>query len=119
MNNITLQGTLFADLKIQQVGQKKVAKGTLSVAKNLFGDKKKEAKEKGYSLADYPQFEIWGSEKYINMINDNVKKDDKVTIKGSIQTGSYENKDKEKVYTTVINVSEIYYDFKEKEDEVI
>lgn len=119
MNNITLQGKLVADFKIQQVGDKKVAKATLSVPKNLFGERKKEAKEKGYALSDFPQIEIWGSEKYIDMINSNVKKDDKVTVKGSFQTGTYKNKEGATVYTNVVNVSEIYYDFKEKEEEVI
>lgn len=115
MNSIILTGKLKDDFKVQSVGDKKVAKGTLIVDKNMSKDKREEAKSKGYSTADFPQIEVWGSEAKINLLTQNVTKGDKLTVDGSFQTGSYEKEGK-KTYTTVINVSDFEIEFKKKEN---
>lgn len=115
MNNITLHGKLMDDFKVQTVGQSSVAKATLIVDRGLYGDKKKEAQEKGYPTADFPKLELWGSEARINLLTNNVKKGDKLLVKGFIQTGSYE-KDGKKIYTTVINVQDFDFEFKQEEE---
>jgi hypothetical protein len=42
MNNVILSGKMVGDFKIQTVGDKMVAKGTLAVEKKISKDKKEE-----------------------------------------------------------------------------
>ena len=115
MNNVIISGKLKDDFKVNAVGDKKVAKATLIVDRGMSKDKKDEAKAKGQSTADFPQIEIWGSEAKINFLTTNAKKGDKILVKGSMHTDSYNNKEGKKVYTTSINVSEFEVEFKKVE----
>jgi single-strand DNA-binding protein len=116
MNSQILIGKTKDDFKINKVGDNNnVAKVVMIVPRRMSKEKKVEAESKGYPTADFPQIEIWGSDKKINMLNENVKKGDEIRVEGFIKTGSYNNKSGEKVYTTTINVNEFKFDFKSKE----
>lgn len=57
--------------------------------------------------ADFPRFIAW--EKKAEIIEKWCHKGTKLTIEGHIQTGSYENKEGKKVYTTDIIVDQIEF----------
>lgn len=113
MNHVILTGKVKDDFKVNSVGDKKVAKATLIVDRKLSKQKKEELKSKNQQTADFLPIEVWGSEVRINMLTDNVKKGDKITIEGAIITGSYE-KDGKKNYTTSVQVSDFEFEFKQK-----
>ena len=48
--------------------------------------------------ADFPRFIAW--ERHAELIEKSVHKGDRLLVEGHVQTGSYENKDGNKVYTT-------------------
>lgn len=116
MNSQLLYGKLNKDFEVRKVGSENVAKGTLYVPRSLSRAKKEEAKQKGYQTADYPQIEIWGSDAKMKYLTENVKKDDMILVEGLFKTGSYENKDKKKVYTAVVYVNDFEFEYKEKEN---
>ena len=115
MNSFTLNGKIKDDFKISKVGDSNVAKATMIIDRKMSKEKKEDAKSKGYPTADFPRIEIWGSDAKIALLNDNVKKGDKILVKGYYKTGSYTKGDK-KVYTTIINVTDFDIDFKPKTD---
>jgi len=120
MNNATFSGKMTRDFSVVKAGEKWVAKGTMTVSRGLFGDKLEEAKAKGFATADFPQIEIWGSEKGVKRISDSVKKGDAILVKGSISSGKY-TKDEKTIYTEVIVVSpqDVEFTYKEKVEEEI
>lgn len=94
MNNVVLIGRLTQDPKIY-FGKEKVAKYSLAVPR----DYKKSAGEKEVDFIDCVVFG-----KSVEYVEKYLKKGDKIAVKGSIRTGSYDNKNGEKVYTTTIEV---------------
>lgn len=106
INNVTLVGRLTRDpeIKYTQSG-KAVAKFSLAV-----GRMKKEE-------TDFINCIAW--EKTAEVIGEYCRKGSKVGIVGKIQTGSYENEEKKKIYTFDVLIREIQFlDTKEKTGEV-
>ena len=105
MNKVSLLGRLTKNPEIrykQGENQKHVARFTLAVDRGLG----KNAKE-GQQTTDFIPCEAWANhcifaEKYL-------KKGSLIIVHGRIQTGSYTNKDGNKVFTTSVNV--LGYDF--------
>ena len=96
MNNVQLMGRLTADPKVTQTGnQMTIARYTLAVDRP-----KKSGEEKVTDFINCVAFGKNGefAEKYL-------KKGTLIIVQGSIQTGSYTNKDGNKVYTTDVAVS--------------
>lgn len=94
MNKWCGLGRLTRDPEIKGDGEKKVARYTLAVDRRFSKEKE----------ADFIPCVCFGksaefAEKYL-------KKGTKMAVTGRIQTGSYENKDGQKVYTTDIIVEE-------------
>lgn len=89
MNKVTLIGRVTKDIELK-VGKIEVAKFTLAVNRM----KKDEA--------DFINCIAFG--KQAQTISEYVKKGDQFAISGRIQTGSYENKEGNKVYTTDVIV---------------
>ena len=90
MNLVCLMGRLTRDPEVKQ-GENMVAKYAIAVDRKY---------SKGEEKADFINIVVFGkgaefAEKYL-------KKGTKVVITGRIQTGSYTNKDGQKVYTTDI-----------------
>ena len=101
MNNVTLIGNLGKDndLKFSQSGNA-VVNQSLAV-KRSFKDK-----QSGEYITDWINLVLFGktAENFANF----TKKGSKVGIEGRIQTGSYDNKQGTKVYTTDVIVNSFH-----------
>lgn len=96
MNKVILMGRLTKDAEFKESGESKFAKYTLAVDRRFSKD--------GEQSADFINIVVFGkgaefAEKYL-------KKGMKVVVTGRIQTGSYTNKEGQKVYTTDVVVEE-------------
>ena len=96
MNKVLLLGRLCKDTEVKGDGDKKVARYTLAVDRKYSKGEEKQA--------DFINCVCFGksaefAEKYL-------KKGTKISLCGRIQTGSYTNKDGQKVYTTDVIVEE-------------
>lgn len=105
MNQVILIGRLTRDVDTRTAGETKVARYTLAVDRRF--------KRDGEQTADFIPCVVFGkgaefAEKYL-------KKGMKVAVTGRIQTGSYTNKDGNKVYTTEVIVES--QEFVEKKSE--
>lgn len=101
MNKVILIGRLTKDpdLRYTQSGMA-VCQFTLAVNKNLSKDKKEEMEAQNKPTADFPRIIVWGkmgenSSRYL-------KKGSQCAVEGAIQTGSYEDNNGNRVYTTDI-----------------
>ena len=97
MNNVVLIGRLTKDPEVRRVDEK-MAIATFSLAID------RPVKKDGEKKTDFPRVTVFGRqaescEKYL-------AKGMLVGIQGSIQTGSYTNKDGQRVYTTDVVVEE-------------
>lgn len=108
MNNVTLLGRLTKDpdLRYTQSGTA-TCRFTLAVDRGLSRDKKEEAQANGQATADFIPCQAWG--KTAELIANYVGKGRQVGLEGSIRTGSYTNKDGQRVYTTDVNVYKIHF----------
>lgn len=101
MNKVLLIGRLTKDpeLRYTQSGMA-VCQFTLAVNKNLSKDKKEEMEAQNKATADFPRIVVWG--KMGENASRYLKKGSQCAIDGSIQTGSYEDNNGNRVYTTDI-----------------
>lgn len=105
MNKVSLLGRLTKDPEVRQTqgeNPKTVARFTLAVDRGL-GNNAKE----GQQTADFIPCVAWGSQG--TFAENYLKKGSLIIVHGRIETGSYTNRDGNKVYTTDVNVSG--YDF--------
>jgi len=90
MNCVVLIGNLSSDVDYHQGGKNNVSKFNIAV--------EREFKQDGGPTADFPRVVVFGIQA------DNCKKyltkGKKVAVRGRLQTGSYENKEGQRVYTT-------------------
>lgn len=96
MNKVILIGRLTRDPEVRHSGDTAVARYSLAVDRRF--------KRDGEASADFINCVVFGkgaefTEKYL-------KQGSKVAVVGRIQTGSYTNRDGQKVYTTDIVVEE-------------
>lgn len=107
MNNVCLMGNLTKDPVVKEYGTKKAeglcARITLAVRRNA-------------EDTDFINCVAFG--KTAEMIDSYVAKGDKIAIEGRIQTGSYEDKDGNKRYTTDIVISRVHFAGSKKNDDV-
>lgn len=100
MNNVVLIGRLTRDPELRYTtSQMAVATFTLAIDRPTKADKEKET--------DFPRIKAFGKtaencEKYL-------AKGRMVAIQGSIQTGSYEDKDGKRVYTTDVIANRVEF----------
>ena len=98
MNNVTLIGRLVRDPEVKSTsGDSIVAHFTLAVDRPM-------AKEK---TADFIRIVCFG--KTAELVERYLSKGRQVGVEGRIQTGSYEDKDGRKVYTTDVVASRIEF----------
>lgn len=107
MNCVILMGRLVRDPEIRHNGEKSIAKITLAVDRKFKTD--------NGQTADFIPCTAFGNtavfiEKY-------VKKGTKVVIQGRWQTGSYDNKEGQKVYTNDCIVESIEFAESKKSEE--
>ena len=96
MNKVILIGRLTREPEVKYSGETAVARYTLAVDRKW--------KKDGEATADFINCTAFGksaefAEKYLS-------KGTKIAVTGRIQTGSYTNKDGQKVYTTEVVVEE-------------
>lgn len=101
MNKVVLIGRLTKDpdLRYTQSGMA-VCQFTLAVNKNLSKDKKEEMEAQNKPTADFPRIVVWG--KMGENASRYLKKGSQCAVDGSIQTGSYEDNNGNRIYTTNI-----------------
>lgn len=108
MNKVVLIGRLTKDpdLRYTQSGMA-VCQFTLAVNKNLSKDKKEELEAQNKPTADFPRIIIWG--KMGENASRYLKKGSQCAVEGAIQTGSYEDNNGNRVYTTDIVAQHIEF----------
>ena len=106
MNNVCLMGNLTKDPIVNEYGKGKdaglCARITLAVRRNA-------------DDTDFISCVAFG--KTAEMIDSYVAKGDKIAIEGRIQTGSYEDKDGNKRYTTDVVISRVHFAGSKKKDD--
>lgn len=107
MNCVILMGRLVRDPEIRHNGEKSIAKITLAVDRRFKTD--------NGQTADFIPCTVFG--KTADFIEKYVKKGTKVVIQGRWQTGLYDNKEGQKVYTNDCIVESIEFaESKKSED---
>ena len=111
MNNVSLMGRLTRDIDLKYVGSKNTAIGRFSVAvdRKLSKEKRQEAENNNQPTADFINCIAFG--KTAEVIGQYFGKGNKIAITGHIQTGSYENQQGQRIYTTDVVVDS--FDFVE------
>lgn len=109
MNVVMLVGRLTADpeLRFLPGNGTAVTRFSLAVDKDLSRDKKQEFEQQGKPTADFPRVVVWGrqAENCANYL----AKGRLVAIQGRIQTGSYNNSQGQKVYTTEVFADKVQF----------
>lgn len=106
MNKVNLIGRLTKDAELQQAGENNYARFTLAVNRKF-----KNANDE-YE-ADFINCVAWN--KTAELICEYFKKGSEIGVSGRIQTGSYDDKDGNKRYTTDVVVEEITFIGSKKE----
>lgn len=110
MNNVVLMGRLTKDpdIRVATTGgeELKVARFTLAVDRRF--------KKDGEQAADFISCVSFG--KTAEFIGKYGKKGTKFIVEGRIQTGSYTNKDNQKIYTTDVVVESVEFAESKKEE---
>ena len=108
MNNVTLMGRLTRDVELRYT-QSQVAIGRFTVAINrrLTKEKRQQAEANNQPTADFISCVAFG--KQAETIAQYVSKGMRVSLSGRLQTGSYQNKQGQTVYTTDVVVEQ--FDF--------
>lgn len=89
MNNVVLIGRTTKEVEVRYIPESQNAVARFSIAVDRFGKEK---------TADFINIVCFG--KTAELCEKYLQKGKKVAIQGRIQTGSYENKEGKKVYTT-------------------
>ena len=97
MNSVVLVGRLTRDVDLRYTNNG-IAVGRFSLAVDRFG------KDKGTDFINCVAFD-----KRAEVLQKYTHKGSKISLIGRIQTGSYTNKDGQKVYTTDVIVNEIEF----------
>ena len=115
MNNVSLMGRLVRDIEIKTTATGAlIGNFTLAVDKGLSKDKKQELEAMGKPTADFIRCLAFG--KTAEILGQYVGKGNRLAIEGRIQTGSYENQQGQRVYTTDIIVDRFsFIDFQDSD----
>lgn len=101
MNKVIAIGRLVRDPELRYTpANKAVCTFTLAIDRQMSRDKKEQAEANGWSTADFPRVNVWGQT--AEHCNKYLSKGSQCAVVGSIQTGSYKDKDGKTVYTTEI-----------------
>lgn len=102
MNHINLIGNLTADPTLT------VTQSNLSIVSfNIGVQRPFKDKQSGEYQSDFPRCKAFG--KTAEIINEHFQKGSKIGLTGSIQTGSYEDKDGKRIYTTDVMVNQVTF----------
>ena len=111
MNNVSLMGRLTRDPEVRYSANTQLANARFSVAvdRKLSKEKRQEAENNNQPTADFINCVAFG--KTAEIIGQYFHKGNRIAVIGHIQTGSYENQQGQKIYTTDVIVDQ--FDFVE------
>ena len=111
MNNVSLMGRLTRDPEVRYSANTQLANARFSVAvdRRLSKEKRMEAENNNQPTADFINCVAFG--RTAEVIGQYFHKGNRIAITGHIQTGSYENQQGQRVYTTDVVVDS--FDFVE------
>ena len=118
MNNIILIGRLTRDPELRYIPNSgnAVSEFSLAVDKGLSKDKKQEMESQGKPTADFIQIVVWG--KQAENCANYLAKGRLVAVNGRIETGSYDDKDGKKIYTTKVVANNVeFLEFGDKKEQ--
>lgn len=109
MNTVALVGRLTRDPELRTLENlgSSVVRFTLAVDKGLSKQKRTEMEQAGKPTADFINCVAWGAR--ADTIAQYVRKGQQLAVSGRIETGSYENDEGQRVYTTDVNVSDFTF----------
>lgn len=103
MNKVILIGRLTRDIDLKYTNsQMAIGRFTLAINRKMTREKRKEAERNNLPTADFIGCIAFG--KSAETLSNYVGKGNQLGIEGHIQTGSYENKEGQRVYTTDVIV---------------
>ena len=108
MNKFIGIGRLVRDPELRYTqSNQPICTFTLAIDKPMSRDKREEAEANNRPTADFPRVNVWG--KMAENCNRYLQKGSQCAVEGSIQTGSYEDKDGKTVYTTDILANSVEF----------
>ena len=108
MNNVSLLGRLTKDPELRYTqGGKASCRFTLAVDRGLSREKRQELEANNQPTADFIFVTAWG--KTAELVANYLSKGRQVAIEGSIRTGSYENQEGQRVYTTEVWANRVHF----------
>ena len=108
MNNVVLMGRLTKDVEIRyNQSQMAIGRFTVAVNRRLTKEKRQEAEANNQATADFINCVAFG--RTAEVIGQYFHKGNKIAITGHIQTGSYENQQGQRIYTTDVIVDQFYF----------
>ena len=107
MNNISLMGRLTRDPEVRYSANTQLANARFSVAvdRRLSKEKRMEAENNNQPTADFINCVAFG--RTPEVIGQYFHKGTKIAITGHIQTGSYENQQGQRIYTTDVIIDQL------------
>lgn len=108
MNNVVLIGRLTADPELRYIPSgTAVSRFTLAVDRQLSREKKAEMEASNQPTADFIRITVWG--RTAESVANYLVKGRLVAVQGRIQTGSYDDKDGKRVYTTEVVANNVEF----------
>ena len=99
LNKFIAIGRLVGDPELRYTqANKPICTFTLAIDRKMSRDKKQEAEANGWATADFPRVNVRGA--MAENCNKYLSKGSQCAVVGSLQTGSYQDKDGKTVYTT-------------------
>ena len=99
MNKVITLGRLTRDIEMRQAGELHVGNFTLAVDRKF--------KKEGQPTVDFLRYVVFG--KTAEIMDKYLSKGSMICVSGRLQTGSYDDKDGKKVYTTDVVVEEFSF----------
>ena len=101
-------GRLVRDPELRYTqSNKAICTFTLAIDRQMSRDKKEQAEANGWPTADFPRVNVWGN--LAESCSKYLSKGSQCAVEGSVQTGSYEDKDGKTVYTTDILAQNVQF----------
>lgn len=108
MNNAILIGRAVRDPELRYIPSGTATTSfTIAIDRQLSKEKKQELESRNLPTADFIKVTTWG--KMAENVANYLVKGRLVAVQGRIQTGSYEDKDGKRVYTTDVVASQVQF----------